>query len=115
MTENYSETELIEIAQAVFDQMGGLRSIAAMTGAHNFKSINEGLYVAVSWDFKGSKTFNYVKVLYTARDDYTMIIGQKRKVKGVPTIVIRKMQEGLLCCDIKKYFEQETGLYLTLF
>lgn len=115
MTENYTQEELLEIAQAVFDQMGGLKSICIMTAAYNFKSENEGNNVAVSWRFKGSRTYNYVKILYTPRDDYTMILGQYRKSQGLPILKIRSSQDNLLCCDIKKYFEQETGLYLTLF
>lgn len=115
MTENYSEIELLGIAEDIFNQMGGLKNICRMTAAWNFKSLNEGNNVAVSWQFKGSKSVNFVKILYTPMDTYTMQIGQIRKVKGVPTLVIRKEQEDLYCEDIKKYFEEKTGLYLTLF
>lgn len=113
--DNYSEIELLEIANAVFDQMGGIKSISSMIGAWNFKSVNENNNVSVSWSFKGSKTFNFVKVLYTPMDTYIMQIGQLRKIKGIPTMVIRKEQDDLYCEDIKAYFEKETGLYLTLF
>ena len=118
MTENtnyFEDFELLSITNELLRQMGGIRSICLMTGAHNFKYFEEDNCAVTFWEFKGSKSYNFVKILLKPNDTYKMIIGQKRKVQGIPTLKEKVIEEELYCDNIKKRYEEITGLYLTLF
>jgi hypothetical protein len=98
------------VAKTILEQMGGIGRISAMTGAYNFIASDDG----VSFRFKGSKTFNYVKIKLTGMDLYDVEIGQIRKKKGIPTVVPRSTETGLYFDMLKPIFEKVTGLYLSL-
>lgn len=111
----YSNYELLQITEEVLNQLGGVRSICIMTGAYNFKSYEEDNNPVTSFQFKASRSYNYVKITLTPMDTYKMEIGQIRKLKGVPTLKIKITHDELYCDNIKETFERDTGVYLTLF
>lgn len=94
-----------EIAMEILNQLGGVRKLQAMTGAHTFIAHPHG----VSFKIKNPKV-NYVKIILNSKDLYDLEFG---RIKGDKYTVVKKL-EGYYDDMIKKAFEEETGMYLSL-
>ena len=94
-----ADTKLI--ARQIFGRMG-----ARMIGAHTL--INHGN--ALSFKFKAGRKFNFCKITLLADDTYKLEIGKIVKYD------LRKVQtsEGVYAEDLRRIFEETTGLYLSL-
>lgn len=96
-----------EIASTILSQMGGMGRIKAMTGAKNFVAHEDGVSFRIG---RNSNGVNYVKVTLTPADlydvEYGAIRGHNYKVKA--------KSEGLYNDMLKRDFERNTGMYLTL-
>lgn len=95
-----------EIAATILRQMGGTGRLVAMTGAKDFCAHESG----VSFNFKGSKVANYIKVILNSMDTYDVEFG---KIRGY-TYRVAKEMSGLHFDQLKEQFEEVTGLHLTL-
>jgi hypothetical protein len=86
-----------------------LNRLSAMIGASAF--IDHGEAHAVSFKFKGCRTFNYCKITLDASDTYTVTLMKVSKWGD-----IKKTQEaaGLYSDHLKSHFETKTGLYLSM-
>ena len=104
------QTEAQRIARTILDQMGGMNRIIAMTGAKDFVVLDSG----VSFSFKMIAGINKVIVRLTPADLYDIEFGSMRKKDGIPTYTRRNLCEGVYAESLKKIFEKETGLFLSL-
>jgi len=96
-----------EVAKTILAQMGGTGKLKAMTGAKNFTSSENG--VSFQWPAKGGGP-NAVRITLTPEDTYTVEF--IRAGKGGPKVVSK--HEDIYAEDLKKLFEKQTGLYLSL-
>ncbi len=95
------------VAKTILEQMGGAGKIRAMVGVKTFIASNDG----VSFQFKGSRKMNYVKITLDPSDTYTMTLYKFMPKK----MELKKIVEfdGLFWDQLKPVFERETGLYLS--
>jgi hypothetical protein len=107
-------------ASVIIEQMGGFNKLRAMLGVKSFIAIENG----VQFHFKGCKKVNECEIVY----DYDKDLYNIYFIKNLTTNKILKMTteeikkalepkssfEGVYCDQLKKIFENETGLYLNL-
>jgi hypothetical protein len=97
--------EMNQVAQTIIDQLGGAGKLTAMTGAHSFLDLNDG----VQFQFKGSRKANCMIVKLDPSDTYAVEFWRTGKnMKCVLGIV------NVYAEDLKPLFERTTGLYLSL-
>jgi hypothetical protein len=107
-------------ADTTLKQLGGAGRLKAMIGAKDFMSDNGGRTLMFKFPNKGASKPNYVEITLTGGDDYDIQFGRitskKDKVYGVRTPVLKKLKKytGIYADQLKKIFEKETGLYLSL-
>lgn len=95
-----------EVANTILQQMGGAGRIHAMTGATIILH-DDG----VGFKLKRGAKVNYVFVRYDrGPDTYTMQFGN---VRGFD-FKVKSEVDGLYADGLKRTFEEETGLYLSL-
>lgn len=94
-----------EIAATILQQLGGIRKLQAMTGAHTFIAHPSG----VSFKIKNPKV-NYIKIILNSKDLYDLEFG---RIKGDKYTVVNKL-DGYYDTMLKDAFEKETGMYLSL-
>ena len=100
--------ETKHVAETIVEQMGGMNKISAMTGATNFVNHGNG----VSFKFKGSRKYNYFKcTLDKVRDLYDVTFSKVNKWGEQKN---EKTMAGIYWDQLKRIFEGETGLYLSL-
>lgn len=95
------------IAKTIIEQMGGAGKIRAMVGVKTFMVSEDG----VSFQFKGSRKMNCVRITLDPSDTYTMTLYKLMPKK----MELKKIGEfdGLFWDQLKPVFERETGLYLS--
>ncbi len=93
-------------AMIIMDQMGGINKVTAMTGAFNFMKTDNSM----QFKFKGSKTFNCVKIELNSMDLYDVTFYKLGKYD----IKKQKGVNGIYNDQLKKVFESNTELYLSL-
>lgn len=99
-----------QIAQTILQQLGGQRKLIAFIGAYDIFALEEK---GLSFKFKGSRKFNYCKIFLTPMDTYTLIF-QKWNWKA-NSLKNETTFEDVYCEDLIPFFEETTGLYLSLF
>ena len=99
-----------QIAGTILQQLGGQKKLTAIIGAYHFMGLEEG---GITFKFKGSKKFNYCKILLTPMDTYTVTFQQW----NWKTFSLQNEQsfDDIYCEALIPLFEKETGLYLSLF
>jgi hypothetical protein len=102
-----SSQDAKEIAQTILSQMGGSNRLKAMIGAQHFSFCADG---ALQFKFKLCRKANYVKISLNGKDLYDM---KFVKVRGTDLKEV-KIINDIYNEDLKKIFEDFTGLYLTL-
>ncbi len=96
----------MSVADTILKQMGGTGRITAMTGAHSFVAMEGG----VKFKFRGSTKANLVTVRLTPRDTYTVEFFKARGIAASPIAIV----EDVYADQLRRVFEQFTGLYLSL-
>ena len=98
-----------QIPKIIVKQLGGKNRLQAMIGAYNFLYSSEDT-TWISFKFKGSKKFNYIKITLNAMDLYDI---EFRKIWGMK---ITKTQtiNNVYNDQMKHIIEQEIKLYLSL-
>lgn len=96
------------VANTILDQMGGAGKIRVMVGVKTFIASENG----VSFQFKGSRKMNTVRITLDPSDTYTMTLYKFMPKK----MELKKIVEfgGLFWDQLKPVFERETGLYLSI-
>ena len=97
------------VCENILMQLGGLRRLAAMTGAHNFADHGEG----VSFIMKGRNAKgrgNYVKITLNGTDLYDVTIGRIRNYE----LFVTSSTTNLFVGDLRDFIEQGTGRFLSL-
>lgn len=92
-----------EIANTIGKQLGGLNKVKAMTGAKDFVALGNGL----AFKYPRGK---YVKIILNGKDLYDVEFSNLRGIKQT----IKKNYNDVYAEDLKKVFEEYTGLYLSL-
>lgn len=112
-----TKSEALAIANTILDQMGGLNRLRAMVGADQALALESGVQFA----FKGCRKANKCVVRLDPSDTYTVEFWACRPVKfnsrtGAMTGGAKKVSEcsGVYADSLKRVFESETGLYLSL-
>lgn len=97
------------VATTILQQLGGGGRLKAMIGANNMFSTCDG-YVALQFKFKGSRKWNFVKIVLNAMDTYDITFYNlgKYDIKAEQTF------EGYYADMMKDLFEEQTGLALSL-
>ena len=103
--DNMTNEEAKTIAGTILKQLGGNKFIA-MTGAHSFSYDKNGTMVL---KFKGSKTFNGLRISLNSIDTYDMTFIKIRNLK-----FSKKEISGVYNDQLQSIFEEETGLYTHL-
>ena len=100
--------ESMDVAKTILAQMGGGGKIMAMTGAKQFVTYKDG----VSFKFPNRKSSkgNYVKVTLRPDDTYDMTFSRLVKYDAKPV----KTYKGVQAADLKRIFQHQTGLRLSL-
>jgi hypothetical protein len=109
---HYTAQEAGEIAKTILAQMGGMRKLQTMIGAHNFGFEECDGRVSLKFNFKGSREHNVCKVILDPDDTYTFQLWKLDMSKG--TCIKTHETTGVYCDMIISVFESETGLYLSL-
>jgi len=96
--------EAKQTAGTILQQLGGGKFIA-MTGASKFTFDKEGTMVC---RFKGSRTFNGLKIRLNSMDTYDMTF---MKIGNAPKYKITKKEvDGIYNDQLQDIFTKETGL-----
>ncbi len=95
-----------QIAKEILAQLGGIGKLVAMTGAHNFVDLGNG----VSFKIKNAKA-NYIKIVLTSMDVYDIEIG---RIRGDKYTIVKKV-DGAYDDMLKNIIEEATGMRLSLF
>jgi len=98
----------METAKIISEQMGGINKMMAMAGAKNFVDHGD----ALSFKFKACKKYNYCKVTLDEGLDLYNVTFSKVDKWGAQTN--EKNIAAVYADQLKKVFESETGLYLSL-
>lgn len=93
-----------EIANTILQQMGGTGRIRAMTGAKQFVALPNG--VQFKWPAPDRGKPNTVRILLEPSDTYTVEFYNGLRKMSTHSDIYNE--------DLKKLFEQQTGLYLSL-
>jgi len=102
--------EQMQIAKTIIEQMGGFGRLGAMVNGRDYMARDAG----VQFSFSGKRGMNKCVVdLDFATDTYSMEFWFFNKRTGECGRVGDRA-EGLYCDMLKPYFEQRTGLYLSL-
>jgi hypothetical protein len=103
--ENQNKEQDLWIARTIADQMGGLRKLKLMIGAHSFAYDR----AALSFKFRAGRKANYCKVTLNGRDLYDIEIALLRGgVAQAP-----QSFTDVYNTELRETFERATGLYLT--
>lgn len=102
----YSSEEAKGIAQTILAQLGGSRALTLMLGAKHFSSHNDEGRGALSFKFKGSRKVNYVKIILTVMDTYTVRFG---KIGKFDYDIVEQL-EDIYCDNLAESFRRVTGL-----
>lgn len=97
-----------EIAEIIAQQMGGINRISAMTGAHTFVDLGNGL----GFKFKGSKKANCLQITLDPSDTYSLTF-YKITARGLNVATALELS-GVYADQLRPIFESTTGLYLSL-
>lgn len=98
-----------EIAQTTLTYLGGMGKLKAMIGANHFSHDENG---TLTFRFQSFNKANIAQFILASDDTYTVnLLKQNRKSLEVTTY---KSVDGLFWDQLKVYFEEETGLYLSL-
>jgi hypothetical protein len=102
-----TKEEASTVATQTVKYLGGSGRLSAMIGAKNFSSDKEG---TLSFKFSMFKKANYVSFKVNGKDLYDVTFSKlsKYELKEV------KVFNDLYFDQLKKIFEEYTGLYLTL-
>jgi hypothetical protein len=100
-----------DVAGEILKQLGGNKFIV-MTGAKNFyKGVDDQKQPFIGFKIgKAKNQINYVKIILTGRDDYTM---QFLSIRGSKLKVVREV-EGVYNDMLQDVFTTNTGLYTHL-
>lgn len=99
----------MNIPNTIIKQLGGYNRLKAMIGAHTFL-YSEKDPTWISFKFKGSRFFNYIKIQLNSLDLYDV---ELKKIWGDK--FTRETELNNLYNDqLKTTIEQETRLYLSL-
>lgn len=101
-------TDHKEIATTILNQLGGMSTLKALTGAHTFVIVNvadSGVYFRI----KNRKGPNHIKILLTSKDLYDVTFG---RVHGTSYKVLSE-HEDIYADQLVPLFENETGMYLS--
>ncbi len=104
LTENSERNK--EIASTIINQLGGFGKLKAMTGAYNFVALDNG----VSFKIK-NRSANFIKIILNGKDLYDVEIG---RISGANYKIV-KQQNDVYFDELKKFIENATGMYLSLF
>lgn len=96
-------------AAIILDQLGGFGRLQAMVAATHFSYKAEG---ELSFQFKGSRKTNLVKVVLNASDLYDITF--YRYNKTTYGVAETKRYSDIYAEDMKGLIEEYTGLYLSL-
>lgn len=105
---NLMTSQNVQIATTIVNQMGGTNRLALMIGARNFMADTNAL--SFRFPAHGKNKANYFKATLNAADLYDTEFGIVRgdNYKVVST------ESNLYNDQLVSYFENETGLYLSL-
>ena len=95
-------------ANTVLQQLGGQKLLRLMVAADNFVQSEKEQWV--SFKFKGSVSFNYLKIQLNSMDLYDLTF---YKIRGTK-LQSQKLVTNIYCDTLMDVFESETSLYLTL-
>lgn len=116
---NLTQDERKQIAMTILSQLGG-NKMKVMTGAKNMSYTKEGnLIFQLPRGFAKQK-ISAVEIALNGNDLYDIyfrqITNRKDKALGimVPTVVDIKTVNDVFCEDLRRIFEEETGLYTSL-
>jgi hypothetical protein len=98
----------MQIANTILGQMGGAGRLGAMVGASMFVGGDNSL----SFKFKGCTKANKCRVTLDADDTYTVDFF-KLKNHGLDCTVLKSVN-GIYADQLRRLFEQTTGLALSL-
>jgi hypothetical protein len=99
-----------QVARITIEQMGGVGSLKLMLGATSFTSHSDEGRGGVSFRFKGSNRANYVKVVLSAMDTYTLRFGKVGKYH----FDIIDFVEDVYNDQLDEVFYRVTGLEIKL-
>jgi hypothetical protein len=100
----------LDVAEEIVRQMGGMGRLRAMIGAKDF--IGGPNWVKFSWPAKAKNGANTVKILLQPDDTYWVGFFYVRRGMTEPTW--KGQWDGIYADGLKRLFEQQTGLYLSL-
>jgi hypothetical protein len=106
--QEYHMTRNQEIAKTILEQLGGGQFVA-VTGAHGFVAIDNGLQFQLHAGAKDK--INKVRIVLTPADEYNVIFYRTR---GPVEPVLVATLDGLYFDQLQDVFEEHTGLYTTL-
>lgn len=99
---------LNQISDTILAQLGGIRKLMAMIGAHNFVIEEKGL----QFTFKGCKKANICRILLSPSDTYRFELYRfkksEMKLKEIEII------EDVYNDQLINVFQESTGLFLSL-
>lgn len=103
-----------EIQRTILQQLGGLGRLTALIGV---KSIYTGsdAELRIRWSARGKKKINVVSVSLRPDDYYDVTFSANGRSPLALPLLVTSRYEGVGCEDLVRIFEEETGLYLTLF
>jgi len=103
-----------EQANLIFKQLtlseAGTNRLKVMVGGKNFTFSGEDNYAAFRFTAKAKNKANYMKITLNGMDLYDVEFGYIRAGKYTTRSEIKDMYFD----NLKEYFENETGLYLSL-
>jgi hypothetical protein len=105
----YSAKEANEVAKIILTQIG-YHELVTMTGAYNFSSSNAEGRGALSFNFKGSRKANYVKVILNAGDTYDLRFAKA----NMGSVSIVAFVRNIYCDSLRDVFTRVTGLDLRI-
>ena len=98
----------MHVAETILEQMGGIRRLRLMTGAHSFVADSN----MVMFGFKGSRAANKCRVTLLPNDTYKFEVFKITK-RGLSCKTVAEHDE-VYFDQLMDLFEAATGLYLTL-
>lgn len=103
----YDIENVKQVAKTIISQMGGSGKLSAMVNAKFTVSPN---IMGVCFKFSGSTKVNYCQIVLNGLDLYDMTLSKYNK-NGTKTVFT---ENDMYSEMLKKTFEKETGLYLSL-
>ena len=103
-----------EQANLIFKQLtmseAGANRLKVMVGGKNFTFSGEDNYAAFRFTAKAKNKANYMKITLNGNDLYNVEFGY---IRGMD-YTVRSEIDDMYFDSLKEYFENETGLYLSL-